>query len=180
VGHAIPGVQVQIRDGDGRQDGDGIVGEVWVRGPNIMLGYLKRPEETARALVEGWYRTGDAGYLDADGYLFLVDRLKDMIISGGENVYSIEVERVIATHEAVTEVAVIGLPDEHWGERVHAVVVPAPGTALTQQALIEHCRAQIAGYKVPRSVEFRLAPLPKSAAGKVLKHTLRRPENSSA
>lgn len=166
AGHAIPGVQLEIRDSDAKRVDDGTIGEVWVRGPNIMVGYHKRPRETEQALTkDGWYRTGDAGYTDADGYLFLVDRLKDMIISGGENVYSVEVEHAIAAHEAVSEVAVIGLSDELWGERIHAVVVPRAGAALDPDVLLSHCRKLIAGYKVPKTVEIRTEPLPKSGAG---------------
>jgi long-chain acyl-CoA synthetase len=173
VGHAIPGVQVEIRDTHGRPLPDGEVGEVCVRGPNVMLGYWNRPEATADVLsADGWYRTGDAGHLDG-GYLYLADRLKDMIISGGENVYSIEVENAIASHPAVVEVAVIARPDERWGERVHAIVVTEPGADLDEAAIAEHCRPQIAGFKIPRSVEFWDEPLPKSGAGKVLKAELR-------
>ena len=158
VGHAIPGVQVEIRDA---VDG---VGEVCVRGPNVMLGYWNRDDGLD---ADGWYRTGDAGYLE-DGHLYLVDRLKDMIISGGENVYSIEVENVIAGCPGVQEVAVIGKPDERWGERVHAVIVGD----VSAETVLEHCRTRLGGFKLPRSVEFRDA-LPKSGAGKVLKATLR-------
>jgi long-chain acyl-CoA synthetase len=175
VGHAIPGVQVQIRDPDGRPLPDGEIGEICVRGPNVMLGYWNRPEATAEVLSEdGWYRTGDAGGLDG-GYLYLADRLKDMIVSGGENVYSIEVESVIASHPAVREVAVVARPDERWGERVHAIVVPEPGAEIDADAIVEHCRPHIAGFKIPRSVELRAEPLPKSGAGKVLKAQLRAP-----
>jgi long-chain acyl-CoA synthetase len=167
VGAPIPGVQVEVDAPDGE------IGEVRARGPNIMLGYWNRPEVTREVLgADGWYRTGDAGYF-RDGRLYLVDRLKDMIITGGENVYSIEVERAIASHPGVHEVAVIGRPDERWGERVHAVVVPADGAVLDADAIVEHCRARIGGYKVPRSVELRAEPLPKSGAGKVLKAQLR-------
>ena len=173
VGYAMPGVQVEVRSPTGDRAAEGEIGEVWLRGPNVMMGYLHRAEETAYALEDGWYRSGDAGYCDADGYLFLVDRLKDMIVSGGENVYSIEVERAVAAHEAVAEVAVIGVPDERWGERVHAVVVLAEGASLTEGELIAHCRERIAGYKLPRSVDVRSTPLPKSGAGKILKHALR-------
>jgi long-chain acyl-CoA synthetase len=173
VGHAIPGVQVEIRDPLGRPLPDGEIGEVWVRGPNVMLGYWNRAEATAEALSpDGWYRTGDAGHLDG-GYLYLADRLKDMIVSGGENVYSIEVENVIASNPAVREVAVVARPDERWGERVHAIVVAEPGAELDAAAVVEHCRPHIAGFKLPRSVEFRDEPLPKSGAGKVLKSQLR-------
>jgi long-chain acyl-CoA synthetase len=140
-----------------------------------MLGYWERPEETAAALVDGWYRTGDAAYADADGYLFLVDRLKDMIISGGENVYSVEVEAVLAEHPDVLEAAVYGVPHERWGEAVHATVAVAPGATVTADELIAHCRAAIAGFKVPQAIDVTTDPLPKSGAGKLLKHRLRAP-----
>jgi long-chain acyl-CoA synthetase len=167
VGHAIPGVQVEVRAPAGE------VGEICVRGPNVMLGYWNRPEATSEVLSpDGWYRTGDLGYLDG-GYLYLVDRLKDMIISGGENVYSIEVENALAAHPGVREVTVIGVPDERWGERVHAIVVLEPGATATAAELVEHCRALIGGFKLPRSVELRTEPLPRSGAGKVLKAQLR-------
>ena len=173
VGHAIPGVQLEIRDPLGQPLPDGEIGEVCVRGPNIMLGYFNRPEATAEVLSEdGWYRSGDAGHLDR-GYLYLADRLKDMIVSGGENVYSIEVENVIASHPGVREVAVVARPDERWGERVHAIVVPEPDAQLDADAIVEHCRPHIAGFKIPRSVEFRGESLPRSGAGKVLKARLR-------
>ena len=175
VGHAIPGVQIEIRDPFDRPLPEGEVGQVCVRGPNVMLGYWNRDEATREVLSDdGWYRTGDAGHLDG-GYLYLADRLKDMIISGGENVYSIEVENVIASHPGVREVAVVARPDERWGERVHAIVVPEPGAALDEAAIVEHCRPRIAGFKLPRSVELRDEPLPKTGAGKVLKAKLRAP-----
>jgi long-chain acyl-CoA synthetase len=136
-----------------------------------MLGYWNRPEATAAALVDGWYRTGDLARQDEDGYFFMVDRAKDMIISGGENVYSVEVEAVLARHPGVEEVAVFGVPHERWGEAVHAVVV---GRASPDE-LAAHCRASLAGFKVPRSFDVRQAPLPKSGAGKLLKHVLRAP-----
>jgi long-chain acyl-CoA synthetase len=158
VGHPIPGVQVEIRDAVHG------VGEVCVRGPTVMRGYFNRDDGLDAG---GWYRTGDVGYFE-DGHLYLVDRLKDMIISGGENVYSIEVEHVIASCPGVREVAVIGKPDERWGERVHAVVVGD----VSAEAVLDHCRTRLGGFKLPRSVEFRDA-LPKSGAGKVLKATLR-------
>jgi long-chain acyl-CoA synthetase len=175
VGHALPGVQVQIRDPFDRPLPDGEVGQVCVRGPNVMLGYWNRDEATRQVLSDdGWYRTGDAGRLDG-GYLYLADRLKDMIISGGENVYSIEVENVIIAHPGVREVAVVARPDDRWGERVHAIVVPEDGAELDEETIVEHCRPRIAGFKLPRSVEFRADPLPKSGAGKVLKAKLRAP-----
>ena len=173
VGQPIRGVQVEIRDLDGAPVGVTEVGEICVRGPNVMLGYWNRPEATETALVDGWYRTGDAGYMDATGYVFVVDRLKDMIISGGENVYSVEVEQALVTHPGVDEAAVFGIPHELWGEAVHAVVVVAAGAVLDEPELIAHCRLQIAGYKLPRSIEIREQPLPKSGAGKVLKYELR-------
>jgi acyl-CoA synthetase (AMP-forming)/AMP-acid ligase II len=123
----------------------------------------------------GWYHTGDAGYLDEDGYLYLVDRVKDMIVTGGENVYSTEVENAIASHPAVLQVAVIGVPSEKWGEAVHAIVVLRPGHTAAEQEIIDHAREWIAGYKVPKSVEFRTDPLPLSGAMKVLKRDLREP-----
>jgi long-chain acyl-CoA synthetase len=179
MGAPVVGVEVEVRAVDGERAGrplpPGEIGEVWVRGPNVMVGYWRRPQDTAAALVDGWYRTGDAAYADADGYLFLVDRLKDMIISGGENVYSVEVEAVLAAHPAVVEAAVFGIPDARWGEAVHAIVVVEDGTTVTAEELVAHCRAAIAGFKVPRAVELTTAPLPKSGAGKLLKQDLRAP-----
>ncbi len=153
----------------------GTIGEIAAKGPMIMQGYWNKPEETAAVLQDGWYYTGDAGYMDDDGFIFIVDRLKDMIISGGENVYSAEVENAISLMPGVAEVAVIGIPDHKWGECVHAVIVPSPGATLTAEAVIAHCSTQIAGYKCPRSVEFRDTSLPLSGAGKVLKRELREP-----
>ena len=126
-------------------------------------------------LEDGWYYSGDGATMDDEGFVFIVDRLKDMIISGGENVYSAEVENAISLMPEVGEVAVIGVPDERWGERVHAIIVPKPGIALTQDRVMEHCREQIAGYKCPRSIDFRSEALPLSGAGKVLKRELREP-----
>lgn len=175
VGAPVVGVEAQVRALDRSEVEIGGVGEIWVRGPNVMLGYWNRPEETKAALVDGWYRTGDVARADHDGYLYLVDRMKDMIISGGENVYSIEVERALLAHPDVLEAAVFGIPDSRWGEAVHAVVVARPGHAADLDALLAHCRGVIAGYKVPKSVEVWNTPLPKSGAGKVLKHALREP-----
>lgn len=166
---------VRICDADDNEVPPGTVGEVQVRGPNIMLGYWNQPEATAHALRGGWYHSGDGGYMDADGYVYIVDRMKDMIITGGENVYSAEVENAISKLEGVAEVAVIGIPDERWGETVHAVVVPRAGVELTAEAVIAHSRDLIAHYKCPRSVEIRDTPLPLSGAGKVLKTALREP-----
>jgi long-chain acyl-CoA synthetase len=176
AGRPVFGVEVSIRRPDGSEAEPGEPGEIWVRGPNLLVGYWKRPEETEAALVaDGWYRSGDAAYMDADGYLYIVDRLKDMIISGGENVYSTEVENVLFGHSAVLETAVFGVPDERWGERVHAAVVLHAGAEVSETELIEYCRQRIAGYKMPRSVEFHADALPKSGAGKILKRDLRQP-----
>ena len=173
VGLPVAGVQIELRDAHGNEVARGEVGEVTARGPNVMIGYWNDPELTAQVLREGWFRTGDLGRLDADGYLTLVDRAKDMIISGGENVYSIEVERALASHPDVLEVAVFGVPDEHWGERVHACICVAPGATLELASVLEHARPLIAGYKLPRSLELHSEPLPKSGPGKVLKAQLR-------
>ena len=148
-------------------------GEVWLRGPNVMAGYANRPVETAAALTDdGWLRTGDGGYLDPHGYLFLTDRIKDMIVTGGENVYPIEVEEALSHHPAVAEVAVIGVPDERWGEAVKALVVARDGVAVTASELVQFARERLAGYKLPRSVEL-VEDLPHTPSGKVLKHELR-------
>ena len=168
-------VDVRIADPNDNEVPRGMVGEVQVRGPNIMLGYWNQPEASRIALRGGWYHTGDGGRMDEEGYVYIVDRLKDMIITGGENVYSAEVENAIATHDDVAEVAVIGIPDERWGEAVHAVVVPRAGRTLTPEQIVAHCRGLIAGYKCPRSVEIRTTSLPLSGAGKVMKTQLREP-----
>jgi long-chain acyl-CoA synthetase len=153
----------------------GTPGELAIRGANIMKGYWNKPAETAAVLEDGWYYSGDGAYMDEDGFVYIVDRLKDMIISGGENVYSAEVENAISLMPGVGEVAVIGVPDERWGERVHAIVVPKTGVTLTADDVMAHCREQIAGYKCPKSVDFRNTALPLSGAGKVLKRELREP-----
>jgi len=173
MGTPVPGVQVQVRGPLGDVLPPEEIGELYIRGPNIMLGYWNRPDATAEALIDGWYRSGDVAYADERGYLYMVDRAKDMIITGGENVYSIEVEATLAEHPAVREAAVFGVPHERWGEAVHAVAVVEPGA--TAEVLMEYCRTRIAGFKVPRSIELRAEPLPKSGAGKVLKSTLRQP-----
>jgi long-chain acyl-CoA synthetase len=170
-GQPAPGVEVIIADSTGDSLPPGEVGQLAVRGANVMVGYWAKPEETAAALVDGWYRTGDLGYMDGEGYVFLVDRAKDMIVSGGENVYSTEVEEALYAHPSVLEAAVFSIPDERWGESVHAVVVPRE--SVDPDTLKEHCRSLIAGYKVPKTIDIRSDPLPKSAAGKVLKRQLR-------
>ena len=175
VGRPVPGVEVAILDEDGNELGVGEIGEVCAKGGNFMREYWNKPDATQSTFRGGWYHTGDAGYLDADGYLFLVDRVKDMIISGGENIYSVEVENAISNHPDVAQVAAIGIPDERWGEAVHAVVVLKDGATLSAEDVIAHARKSIAGYKTPKSVEFRTDPLPLSAAMKVLKQELRAP-----
>ncbi len=175
IGVPVLGVQTSVRGPAGEPLAAGEVGELWVRGPNVMLGYWQREQQSAAALAGGWYHTGDAARRDQDGYLYIVDRLKDMIISGGENVYSIEVEAALASHPGVSEAAVFGIPDPHWGEAVHAVVSVTPGVTLTTQSLLAHCRGLIAAYKVPRSIELRDEPLPKSGPGKIMKAALREP-----
>jgi acyl-CoA synthetase (AMP-forming)/AMP-acid ligase II len=167
--------ELKIATEDGTELPRGEVGEVWVRGGNTMLGYWKRPEETERTLVNGWVRTGDAAWMDDEGFVFIADRLKDMIISGGENIYSTEVENALSKLEGIAEVAVIGIPSEKWGETVHAIIVPGQGVELKEHQVIDHCRDMIAHYKCPSSVEFRSEPLPLSGAGKVLKKDLRAP-----
>ncbi|CAN7673298.1 long-chain fatty acid--CoA ligase [Pseudorhodoferax sp. LjRoot39] len=174
AGRVVYGVQMRVVDPDGKDTAPGVAGEIIARGPNVMLGYWRKPEETAKALRNGWLHTGDGGYLDEHGYLYVVDRLKDMIITGGENVYSAEVENALAEHPAVAQCAVIGIPSATWGESVHAVVVPKAGASATAAELQAHCKARIAGYKCPKSVEFR-AELPMSSVGKVLKTALRQP-----
>lgn len=173
VGRGGLGVNVKIVDPQGQEVPRGTVGEIIVRGPNIMQGYWNKPEETASALRDGWLYTGDAAWMDEQGYLFIVDRLKDMIVSGGENVYSAEVENVLARHPAVAMCAVIGIPHEQWGEAVHAVVVRRPDSQVDEEQLRLFCREFIAPYKCPKTVEFR-DELPLSAAGKVLKRELRK------
>ena len=171
-GRAAPHSEVAVLDLDGRPAAAGVVGEICCRGAHVMQGYWNNPEQSAEALRGGWLHTGDLGYVDADGFVFVVDRLKDMIITGGENVYSAEVENALSKHPAVASSAVIGVPDANFGERVHAVVVLAAGAAATGGELAEFCGEHIARYKVPRSFEF-LEALPMSGAGKILKRDLR-------
>ncbi|AHH96546.1 acyl-CoA synthetase [Kutzneria albida] len=173
AGRAGPHAQVRVVDAEDNEVPTGTVGEVVVRGGHVMLGYWNKPEETEQALRGGWMHTGDGGYLDERGYLYIVDRIKDMIVSGGENVYSAEVENALAKHPSVASCAVIGVPDKEWGERVHAVVVLLPGASAGEEELREHCKQFIAGYKAPRSVEF-VEALPVSGAGKILKRELRK------
>jgi long-chain acyl-CoA synthetase len=172
-GQPAIGVQVEVIDKRGIEVPAGTVGEIVVRSPSLMAGYWRKPVETQEVLAGGWYHTGDLGYADGHGHLFLVDRVKDMIVSGGENVYSTEVENALSDHPSVTEVAVFGVPDERWGESVYAIVVASQ--SVTADELIAHCRGHVAGFKVPKHIELRTEALPKSAAGKVLKRDLREP-----
>jgi long-chain acyl-CoA synthetase len=165
--------EVAIVDATEIQRPAGEIGEIVIRGPMVMQGYWRRPEATAKALRGGWMHSGDIGYLDSRGYLFVVDRMKDVIISGGENVYSEEVENALASHPAVLECAVIGRPDPVWGEAVHAVVVLKPGFSVSSAELTAHCKTLIAGFKCPKSIDLRSDRLPVSGANKVLKHKLR-------
>jgi long-chain acyl-CoA synthetase len=175
AGQATPLIDVRVVNDDGCELPAGRVGEIVCGGPKIMAGYWRKPEASAAVLKNGWYHTGDMGTLDEQGYLSVVDRKKDMIISGGENVYSIEVESVLSLHPAVAEVAVIGIPDQKWGEAVAAIVVPRAGAAQNAEELIGFCLGKIAGYKLPKSVVFRAEPLPKTGPGKIAKRVLRDP-----
>ena len=148
------------------------MGEIVLRGTNIMVGYHNNPEATAKAFAGGWFHTGDLGYVDEDGFLFIVDRIKDLIIRGGYNVYPREVEEVLYAHPAVAEAAVIGVPDPKWGEEVRAIVAVKPGQSVTEAELIEFVKERSAAYKYPRTIEFRDS-LPKNATGKILKKELR-------
>ncbi len=179
AGRPLPGVELRIVDpADGGLLPPGQVGEVQTRSPFTMLGYFRKPEETAATIdPEGWLRTGDAGSLDEEGYLFLHDRIKDMIVSGGENVYPAEVENVLLGHPQVVDAAVIGVPDDRWGETVKAVVVPAPGSPPAEElvpTLLAYCRERLAHYKCPTSVDL-VPSLPRNPTGKVLKRVLREP-----
>ena len=173
VGKPVPYLDVRIFDSEDREVQRGEIGEIVTRGPTVMKGYLNRPEETAQALRNGWFHTGDMGYIDSDGLLYISGRAKDMIITGGENVYPTEVEDVLSLHPDVSQVAVIGVPDPKWGEAVHAVIIPTAGSPQDAEALLKHCRAHLAGYKCPKSFNFRQEPMPLSGANKVLKTVLR-------
>jgi long-chain acyl-CoA synthetase len=172
IGVPIPGVEMKIFGEDDLELGPGEIGELVIRGPNVMKGYLNRPEETAEALRGGWLHTGDMAYRDEDGYFFIVDRKKEMILTGGFNIYPREVEEVMFSHPKIAEVAVVGIPDLEKGEKAKAFVVLKQGETATQEEILEFCRSRMAVYKAPREAEFMNA-LPRNASGKVLKRILR-------
>ena len=172
VGKQMPLARVRVVDETGADAAPGVAGEILVKGDQVLSGYWKNPEATKASFTDGWFHTGDVGRWDADGYLYIVDRKKDMILTGGENVYPREVEEVLYEHPAVVEAAVIGAPDPKWGEKVVAAVCVREGYEVTAAALIEHCRERIASYKKPRHVVF-IDVLPRNASGKVLKRELR-------
>ena len=176
AGQCIPGAEVKVVDPESLEEVPvGAHGELWFRTPQLMQGYLNQPEATAEVITEdGWFRTGDMGKVDAEGFVYVEDRLKDMIISGGENIYSPEIERVLAEHPSVMEVAIIGVPDDRWGETVKAVVSLKPDTEATEEELIAYCREHLAKYKCPKSVDI-LDALPRNPTGKILKRDLRKP-----
>ncbi|GAA0612106.1 long-chain fatty acid--CoA ligase [Sporichthya brevicatena] len=173
-GRALVGTELAVVDTDGKPVDAGVVGEVVARGPQMMRGYWNLPDATAETLVDGWLRTGDAGYLDEEGFLYLSDRMKDLIVSGGENIYPREIEEILARMPGVSEAAVIGVPDARWGESVKACVVLETGGTASEDAVISWCREHLATYKAPRSVDF-LEALPRNPSGKVLKRELRAP-----
>jgi fatty-acyl-CoA synthase len=174
AGRPILGTEVRVVDENDRSVPNGTVGEILVRGPQLMRGYWSLPDATRDTLRNGWMHTGDAGSLDDEGYLYVQDRVKDMIVSGGENVYPREIEDVLHRHEAVADAAAIGVPDETWGEAVKAIVVLRDGASATAEEIIEFCRGSLAGYKRPRSVDF-VDALPRNPTGKILKRELREP-----
>jgi len=175
AGRATRIVEIRILDEDSNEVPSGEVGQIAVKGPVTMLGYWNKPDVTAETIRDDWVMTGDAGYMDEDGFIFLMDRLKDMVISGGENVYSAEVENALGQHPSVATSAVIGIPSDQWGESVHAIVILKPDMSVSEEELKAHCHTLIAGFKCPRSVEFRTEAFPLSGANKVLKTELRKP-----
>lgn len=175
AGKALTNVEIRVIDDKGRDVPVGAVGEILIRSPQNMAGYWKQPEETERTISpDGWLRTGDAGYLDEEGYLYIHDRVKDMIVSGGENVYPAEVESAIYGHPQVADVAVIGIPDAKWGEAVKAVIQPKPGVELDPESIVAWARERLAGFKVPKSIDI-VEQLPRNPSGKLLRRQLREP-----
>ncbi|NWH09441.1 MAG: fatty acid--CoA ligase [Alphaproteobacteria bacterium] len=173
-GVPYPSFEIRVVDAGGQPVKTGEVGEIVMRTPLLMKGYWNKPEATAKAIVNGWFHTGDAGYFDEAGYLFIYDRVKDMIVSGGENIYPAEVENALMSHPAIIDAAVIGVPDEKWGEAVKACVVRKHGVSVNEAEIIAYCRTQIAGYKCPKSVDF-VDALPRNPSGKILRRELREP-----
>ncbi len=173
IGRGVGSSEIRVVDAAGRVCKPGEVGEIVVRGPNVMKEYWRMPDATTETIVEGWLHSGDLGVTDDRGFVFVVDRMKDLVISGGVNIYPREIEDVLAEHPAVAEVAVFGAPDEHWGEALVAAVVQRPGHSVSAQQLIEHCRSRVGGYKVPKRVEF-MSDLPRNPSGKILKRELRK------
>jgi len=173
-GRPAVGTEIKIMDTDGNEVATGDVGEIWVKSDTNMLCYYNLPEATAANLTDGWVHTGDAGYRDEEGFLYLKDRIKDMVVSGGENIYPVEVENALAKHEAVADVAVIGVPDDKFGEALLAFIVTKPGASLTLDEMVDFCRDKIAGYKIPRKLEL-VDELPRNPSGKILKKILREP-----
>jgi acyl-CoA synthetase (AMP-forming)/AMP-acid ligase II len=171
--------EIKIVTPDGKEAKPGESGELLARGPNIMKGYWNRPEETEAALRDGWLHTGDVARIDEEGYVYLLDRMKDMVITGGENVYSSEVEAVLHRHSEVAEAVIIGVPDAKLGETIMAVIVPKPGAKPSEEAIAQHCRQALGGYKIPRRFAF-VERLPRSAMGKVLKNELRKTYSGGA
>jgi len=173
-GRATFGADMKVVDPSGVEVPQGEIGEIVYRGPGVMQGYWNRAKDSADSIKDGWFYTGDAGTEDEGGFFYVKDRIKDMIISGGENIYPAEIESVLAGHPAVADVAVIGVPDETWGERVKAIIVRKPGAAATGEEIVEWSRAHLAGYKRPSSVDFAEA-IPRNPSGKILKRELREP-----
>jgi acyl-CoA synthetase (AMP-forming)/AMP-acid ligase II len=173
-GLPYPGFEIKVVDGEGKTLAQGEVGEILIKCNTIMKGYWKKPEATAKAVVDGWYYSGDAGFFDKDGFLYIHDRVKDMIVSGGENIYPAEVENALMSHPSIGDAAVIGVPDEKWGEAVKGIVVLKPGTEATPDDIIGFCRTRIAGYKTPKSIDF-VEALPRNPSGKILRRELRDP-----
>ena len=172
-GRAVDSIDMDVVDGDGNSVAPGEIGEIIIRSPSIMSGYWNLDDETQKTIRGGWLHTGDSGYRDSDGYYYLRDRIKDMVISGGENIYPLEVERVLVRHAAILDVAVIGIPDEKYGEALLAVCVLVEGASLTTKEVVEHCRDHLAGFKIPRELAF-MDILPRNASGKILKKDLRK------
>jgi acyl-CoA synthetase (AMP-forming)/AMP-acid ligase II len=173
IGLPLRGQPMKVVDDNLNEVAPGEYGEILVKGPNVMSCYFKNPEATAETVVDGWLRTGDAGYMDADGYLFIVDRIKDMIIRGGENIYPREIEEVLYQNPKIAEAAVVPLPDPFWGEEVKAVLCLKPGEQATQEEIVEFCKPRLASYKVPKQVVFIPEGLPKTATGKIAKKSLK-------